>query len=143
MHVLALLLFDPPGEGDGELIGPLSDLVKWDMAVTAGKVVRPETLPRIQTVATLNGNNPVEVKVPLPRLAQNIGYGMGCFIGMHQGHRVAWTPGAGPGYSTSLTRFPEDQVTVIVLCNLGSFALADELAGGRRASDPGAEGGGE
>jgi hypothetical protein len=30
-----------------------------------------------------------------------------------------------------LTRFPEVRVTVIVLCNLGSFGLADELARGR------------
>jgi D-alanyl-D-alanine carboxypeptidase len=121
---------NPPGEGDGDLIGPLSDPVKWDVAVTAGKIVRPETLTLIQTVAKLNDNKPAEVKVPLPRLPQNIGYGMGCFIGTYHGRRVVWTPGAGPGYSTSLTRFPDDRVTVIVLCNLGSFALADELARG-------------
>ena len=62
--------FDPPGEGDGELTGPLSDLVKWDVAVTAGKVVRPETLQQIQTVATLNDNKPIEVKAPLPLPAE-------------------------------------------------------------------------
>jgi D-alanyl-D-alanine carboxypeptidase len=121
---------DPPGEGDGELIGPLADLVRWDVAVMAGEVVRPETLRQIQTVATLNDNKPAEVKVPLPRMPHKVGYGMGCFIGTHGGHRVVWTPGAGPGYSTSLTRFPDDRVTVIVLCDLGSFALADELARG-------------
>ncbi len=63
-------------------------------------------------------------------LPENIGYGMGCILGTYRGHRVVWTPGAGPGFSTSLTRFPSDRVTVIVLCNLGQFVLADEVARG-------------
>jgi hypothetical protein len=41
-----------------------------------------------------------------------------------------WTPGAGFGFSTSLTCFPDDHVSVIVLCNLNSFALADDVARG-------------
>jgi hypothetical protein len=55
---------------------------------------------------------------------------MGYFVATHRGHRVVWTPGASGGGSTSLTRFPDDHVTVIVLCNVGSFLLADELARG-------------
>ena len=46
------------------------------------------------------------------------------------GFSVVWTPGAGAGFSTSLTRFPDDRVTVIVFCNVYDFLLADELARG-------------
>jgi D-alanyl-D-alanine carboxypeptidase len=118
------------GEGDGELIGTLADLVKWDAAVIGGKVVKLETLGLIQTEAKLNSGNPLTVKAPIPRIPPKSSYGFGCFIGNHRGHRVIWTPGAGLGFSTSLTRFPDDHVTVIVLCNLNDFLLADELARG-------------
>jgi CubicO group peptidase (beta-lactamase class C family) len=106
------------GDGDAELIGTLGDLVKWDMGVTSGKVVKPETLRLIQTEAKLNSGERIELPSS-PILPKKTSYGLGCFIGEHRGHRVVWTPGAGFGFSTSLMRFPDDHVTVIVLCNLG------------------------
>jgi CubicO group peptidase (beta-lactamase class C family) len=120
---------DRLNEGDGELIGTLGDLVKWDTAVTDGKVVKPETLRLMQTEAKLNRGR-VEVKLANPRVPSKSSYGLGSFLADYRGHRVVWTPGAGSGFSTSLTRFPDDQVTVIVLCNLNSFLLADALARG-------------
>jgi CubicO group peptidase (beta-lactamase class C family) len=120
------------GEGDGDLMGTLGDLVKWDIAVMGGKVVKLETLRLIQTEARLNNGERAEAKAPRPnpRVPPKSSYGLGCFIGDHRGHRVVWTPGAGAGFSTSLTRFPDDRVTVIVFCNVYDFLLADELARG-------------
>jgi CubicO group peptidase (beta-lactamase class C family) len=106
------------GEGDGELIGTLADLVRWDAAVTGGRVVKTETLRLIQSEGKLNSGDRAEVKVPGPRMLPKTSYGLGCFIGDYRGHRVVWTPGAGSGFSNSLMRFPDDRVTVIVLCNL-------------------------
>jgi CubicO group peptidase (beta-lactamase class C family) len=119
---------DHPGEGDGELMGTLADLVRWDAAVTGGRVVKTETLRLIQSEAKLNSGDRAEVKVP--GFQPKTSYGLGRFIGDYRGHRLVWTPGAGSGFSTSLMRFPDDNVTVIVLCNLNRFLLADELARG-------------
>jgi CubicO group peptidase (beta-lactamase class C family) len=107
---------DWQGEGDGELIGTLGDLVKWDTAVTSGKVVKPETLRLIQTEAKLNSGELVEVPAS-PIFPTKTSYGLGCIIADYRGHRVVVTPGMGLGFSTSLMRFPDDHVTVIVLCN--------------------------
>jgi hypothetical protein len=38
--------------------------------------------------------------------------------------------GSTSGYSASLQRFPNDRLTVIVLCNLGEQGLATTLAKG-------------
>jgi CubicO group peptidase (beta-lactamase class C family) len=102
----------------------------FDELVTSGKVVKPETLRLIQSEAKLTSGDRAEVKLANPRLLPKTSYGLGHFIGDYRGHRVVWTPGAGSGFSTSLTRFPEDGVSVIVFSNLNSFLLADELARG-------------
>ncbi len=81
----------------------VKDLVTWDTALAAGRVVTPASLAQMWTPARLNygGHYP---------------YGFGWFVGERRGHR--WiTHGGITG--TEVSRFPDDGLTVIVLTNLG------------------------
>jgi CubicO group peptidase (beta-lactamase class C family) len=60
------------------------------------------------------------------------GYGFGYVIDKQNGHPLWWHNGHGGGFSSIIARYPEDKLTIIVLCNdegapigLLSHALAD------------------
>ena len=44
-------------------------------------------------------------------------YGFGWFISEHGGHKIVFHPGDKPGFSPTFTRFVDDRLTVILLCN--------------------------
>ncbi len=48
------------------------------------------------------------------------GYGLGLFVGTHKGLHEVYHSGSTAGYSAFLTRFPEQQVSVAVLCNVST-----------------------
>jgi CubicO group peptidase (beta-lactamase class C family) len=107
--------------GDGELLSTLSDLCAWATSWSNGQVLNPSSIQLALTPATDRNGQLLQTT-----LSSN--YGLGWFLGDHRGHPVQWTPGAGEGFSTTLMRFPHDQIVVIVLLNLEQFLLADELA---------------
>ena len=45
--------------------------------------------------------------------------------GNHRGHRTPWYEGGDLGFSSYMVRLPDDEVTVIVLSNLGTGRAAD------------------
>ena len=110
-------------DGDGELVSTLADLIKWDTAWRSNQFLLPSSLQQIWTPATVNSGTVAQTSL-------DSDYGFGWFLGEHEGHRVYWTPGAGEGFSTSLMRFPDDDLTVIVLSNCDEFLWADALARG-------------
>jgi CubicO group peptidase (beta-lactamase class C family) len=81
----------------------VKDLVTWDGALAAGRVVKPATLAELWTPVKLNDG----ARYP---------YGFGWFVEERRGHRwITHTGITGTEYS----RFPDDGLTVIVLTNLG------------------------
>jgi Beta-lactamase len=59
------------------------------------------------------------------------GYGFGWFIAERHGHRVISHDGAWQGFETNITRYVNDQLTVVVLTNLAEAKLdgiADHVA---------------
>jgi hypothetical protein len=44
-------------------------------------------------------------------------YGLGWFISEHRGHKIIFHPGDKPGFSSTFTRFVDERLTVILLCN--------------------------
>ena len=87
----------------GGVFSSVRDLVTWDGALAAGRVVKPSTLAQMWTPVRLNygGTFP---------------YGLGWFVAELRAHR--WISHAGIT-GTELSRFPDDGLTVIVLTNLG------------------------
>jgi CubicO group peptidase (beta-lactamase class C family) len=95
------------------VVSSVDDLAKFDQALTAGKLLKPETLAQMWTPTVLSGGDVGHM--------QSAAYGMGWFLEELNGHRIVQHGGAsGTGY----VKFPDDNLTVIVLTNL------EQLAGG-------------
>lgn len=110
------------GQGDGDLISTLNDLLKWNIALTQGKVVKKEMLAALWTPTKLNNGKELEIA---PN--SGINYGLGWFIKTIDGKKIVWTPGAGFGFSTSSQFIPEYNMSIVVFCNKNEFLMADEI----------------
>jgi len=62
-------------------------------------------------------------------------YGFGWFLEPYQGHPNVGHSGATDGFSASLQRFPEANLTVIVLCNSDEFDIATSWPGRSQFGD--------
>jgi len=106
---------------DGSLYVNVLDLAKWDAALYTEKLLKRSSLEVIWTPVTLNDGKP-----------NNGRYGFGWRIGNAGGHRVVEHGGAWQGFSSAISRYVDDKLTVVVLANLagaGSDSLAHHVAG--------------
>lgn len=92
---------------DGALYFSVLDLAKWDAALYTDKLLKLPSLEQMWTVAKLGNGQP------------NSGdYGFGWFIATDNGHRVIEHEGEWQGFTTQISRYVDDKLTVIVLTNL-------------------------
>ena len=99
----------------GAICSTVLDLLSWREALFSGRVVSNASLTKMTTSAKLNDGN-----------ATNYGYGLG--VGKLQGHRRISHGGGINGFITQMAYYPDDDVTVVVLGNLGS-SPSDRVAG--------------
>ena len=102
----------------GALCSTVGDLVAWQHALAAGRVVSPASYARMTTPETLASG-------------ERLTYGYGLVVIQYLGHRLVMHEGGINGFSASLLRFPDDSLDVVVLCNTersGSGVLAQNLA---------------
>ena len=90
----------------GAICATASDIVKWEAALDAGRVLSPASLALMRTPTTLSDGTQID-------------YGLGTRLGALDGHRVVGHTGSGGGYAAALESFPNDHVTVVVLINTG------------------------
>jgi CubicO group peptidase (beta-lactamase class C family) len=105
---------------DGSLYFSILDLVKWDAALYTDKVLKESSRREMWTVATLRDGKPNPAN-----------YGFGWFVESRDGHRVVEHDGRWQGFSTQISRYLDDGLTVVVLTNLGMddpHLIADEVA---------------
>lgn len=96
----------------GGLISTVDDLLAWDQAMDAGKVLDPNLM---RIMFTDHGD----------------GYGLGWAIGERFGRRLQHHGGDINGFSTKLGRYPDGKLTIVVLSNLEGVPadkIASELA---------------
>lgn len=92
---------------DGSLYFTILDLAKWDAALYTEQLLKRSTLEQMWTVVRLNDGKP------------NPGdYGFGWRISQKGEHRVIEHGGAWQGFTTSISRYVNDKLTVVVLTNL-------------------------
>ncbi len=92
---------------DGSLYFSILDLAKWDAALYTEKLLKRSSLDEMWTVAKLKDGKP------------NSGeYGFGWFIETKKGRHVVEHEGAWQGFETEISRYVDDQLTVVVLTNL-------------------------
>jgi len=89
----------------GALRSTVTDLLTWHRALIDGTLVKPETYRKMVTV------------IPLPKGRGSHSYGFGFYLGELDGHRTITHPGEIDGFSTWLTYYPDDDLTVVVLTN--------------------------
>jgi len=109
----------------GGLYSTIGDLYKWDQALYTDQLVSEDILSRIFTAT-------VSMPMGVPGLKEFYGYGW--IISKKYGHQIIEHRGGANGFNSCIARYPEDQVTIIVLSNtdyiLENAALvSDELAG--------------
>ncbi|MCA1602175.1 MAG: beta-lactamase family protein, partial [Acidobacteria bacterium] len=101
------------GFGAGGLISTLSDMVKWDSALDSEKLLKRTSLEHMQMPAKLvNGQT-----VNFTYRGEQTSYGFGWFLGSYRGHKLNTHGGVLSGFSSSIHRFVDDRITIIVLCN--------------------------
>ena len=103
---------------DGSLYFSILDLAKWDGALYTDKLLKKSSLAQMWTVALLRNGKP------------NSGhYGYGWFIETQDGHRLIEHEGQWQGFETEISRYVDDELTIVVLTNLAD-AKPDVIAHG-------------
>ena len=88
------------------LVSSVLDMAKLDAALYGEKLLKRATLEQMWTNAKLNNGEIVQ--------SYGLGFGLTPF---RERRRVGHSGGGGLGFSTTITRFIDDKVTVIVLAN--------------------------
>jgi len=96
--------------GGGGLCASAPDLVRFAQALMSGKLLRPETLAMMWSPQALKGGGSSD-------------YGLGFRISERDGRRVVQHGGAQSRVSTMLYLLPDQQVAVVLLCNLEKVRL--------------------
>jgi CubicO group peptidase (beta-lactamase class C family) len=94
--------------GATSLFTTVEDLSQWAINFSALKVGDTSIISKMNTLATLNNG-------------KTFGGALGQFVGKYKGLNEISHGGADAGYRTFLTRFPEEDVSVIVFSNDGAF----------------------
>ena len=111
--------------GNGGLLTTVGDLLKWNEHFDAP--------PDGDPLSTVEQQQPGRFSDGRPH-----GYALGLFVGRHNGVREVYHSGSTAGYNAFLTRFPDERLSVAVLCNATSaqatqyaHAVADLYLGDR------------
>src|SRR5438270_1927856 len=107
--------------GDGGIYSSLDDLAKWDRALRDHTLLSAaEMQPALTPVQPTDG--------PAKSIeGAAVSYGFGWFLDPYNGHKRMWHDGETVGFRTTIQRFPEDKLTVIVLANRADVN-AEQLA---------------
>ncbi len=93
--------------GDGAVNTTVLDLARWDGNFYSGAVGGKTLIDAMTTPGSLAGGRPLS-------------YGGGLFLDRFHGLRRVRHPGSWGGYCAELMRLPDQGLSVITLCNLGS-----------------------
>jgi CubicO group peptidase (beta-lactamase class C family) len=97
--------------GDGGIYSSIDDLAKWDRALREHTLLsKAEMQPALTPVQPSAG----PAKFPD---GSTLSYGFGWFLDPYRGHKRMSHDGSTIGFLTTIQRFPEDELTIIVLAN--------------------------
>jgi CubicO group peptidase (beta-lactamase class C family) len=100
--------FPPFVHAAGGLCSSVGDLVRWNLALDAGKVLSPELARALWTATRLRNGSPARLD------GRTIGYGLGWVVDDTPGRRSVGHSG---GNSTAYRRYRDPHLTIIVLHN--------------------------
>lgn len=97
--------------GDGGIYTSIDDLVKWDRALREHTLLTAAEMQPALTPVQPTAANAMEPE------GKPVRYGFGWFLDPYMGHRRMYHDGETIGFLTTIQRFPDDKLTVIVLAN--------------------------
>ena len=97
--------------GHGGLLTTVGDLLRWNENLETGRVGGPALAAELQRQGVLTSG-------------RRIAYAQGVVIGDHRGFREVSHSGATAGYRAFLVRYPEQRLSVAVLCNVAQARVA-------------------
>jgi len=116
--------------GNGGLLTTVGDLLKWNEHYDAPSEGDPLAAAEQQRPGVFSDG-------------RAHGYALGLFVGKYKGVREVYHSGSTAGYQAFLTRFPDERLSVAVLCNATSaqatqyaHAVADVFLGDRAKAAP-------
>ncbi len=101
----------------GAIISTVVDLAKWDAAWRGDAFLKKESKEKIWTPMVLNDGKPYP-------------YGFGWNVTEFRGHRLVSHGGQTAGFAANISRYVNDNLTIIVLTNLGDQGLGGNVARG-------------
>lgn len=105
--------------GDGGVYSSLDDLAKWDRALAYHTLLsEAEMKPAITPVNVADGS----VQEPAGTPAA---YGFGWFLNPYKKHSRMWHYGETVGFRTTIQRFEDEKLTIIILCNRDDLVPAN------------------
>ena len=111
--------------GDGGVYSSLDDLAKWDRALAHHALLSAKEMqPALTPVVVPNGG-------PVGPDNEPAACGFGWFLNPYNGHPRIWHYGETIGFRSSIQRFTDGGLTIIVLCNrsdLNPGHLAERVA---------------
>jgi CubicO group peptidase (beta-lactamase class C family) len=111
--------------GDGGIYSNLTDLAKWDAALTSGKLLsKIEMAPAWEPVKLIDGSQPYNDTKP-------VSYGFGWFLNPFDNRSRVWHAGSTSGFRTVIERFTNERLSIVILCNrtdLDPAQLAEQIA---------------
>jgi D-alanyl-D-alanine carboxypeptidase len=122
----------------GSIRSTAADLAKWNAALYAGEVLKPASLAAMLAPGKLNNGEMSGASMTKAMAAAGAPdtvrgeYGFGLFVSSVEGHRKVDHGGGIHGFSSSLSEFPDDHTTVVVLANsigkdVGAQKVADRI----------------
>ncbi|MBD2313892.1 beta-lactamase family protein [Desertifilum sp. FACHB-1129] len=104
----------------GGQLSSVADMVKWEKALYNQTLLQPATLEQMwMPYPSVRGNEWEDRRYAL---------GLGWFILNYGDRRVVGHNGSILGFASNITRFIDDRISVIVLCNLDRIARPDAIA---------------
>jgi D-alanyl-D-alanine carboxypeptidase len=103
--------------GSASLQSTLRDLIRWDAVLNGDNLLTLDSRKRMWTSGVLNDG-------------ETTGYGFGWEVSQVNGHPLITHNGAMNGYLSSLQRYTDDHVTVIVTINQSDLAESRRIASG-------------
>ncbi len=101
----------------GAIVSTVTDLAKWDAAWRSDTLLKKESKAQIWTPVSFNDGKPYP-------------YGFGWSVTEFRGHKLISHGGQTAGFAANISRYTDDDLTVIILTNLGDQGLGGMIARG-------------
>ncbi|MBB4633594.1 serine hydrolase domain-containing protein [Sphingosinicella soli] len=117
--------------GAGAMRSTAADMLRWQDALFAGKVVKPESLALMIAPAKLkDGRLTSAVRKPDSSGRGPMEYGLGLAVGERDGRRMIGHGGAINGFNSALFTYPDEKTAIVLLVNTegGANKRYDDVA---------------